>query len=903
MTTFPYTFPIVWSSRAEGHRPRQRPYCLVATDANNNGQNLDRLHPTPPVFGSASPGGWNYCVFSVFWPWRDRLPPELAYFRRLEIWEGLSLRWDGEIREIVRSQTDAEYLQVTAYGKAVVLGDFVYNRVWEENRYESWQIDKPNRSEAWEVDTDQRIFIRAKINDFYYRVDDYGGATFRLPASAYHTDTIKRFSATVTYHLGNAAGKAGSWLISLYALDDTGATIVTIPPPPNPRNYYTSGRGEAVTISWVNDGSAIGMPDGCRQIRVALRSNANQVWAPGGHLQADRAEATYFRLQDVAEMASNMVVNPSMEDFPDGATVPNNWTAYGGGLVGKGSGIKHEYASWGLTPGWPSGTELGIRQDVTVVAEQQYFVSVWCLPSAGTQRLKCSNDDDTNMTIIATSSGLALQKLSGTYTPPAGKTVLRYWLEVVAGGTGYFDMAWCDDGLEEPATLEEYVSYGWRESLNDPVNNFDNDSGGMYFEETYYAFFYGSGSSPESSEKKGWRAIVRWEGTGVKFYGMKGVNFGQAIYETYTDQDVSVDGPTTVDCYNDPALFRQELYSVMGLTRGRYYTVITTLRTRNAGCSANPIAYSVDYWVPEGQSFFDDAPQDLQAVLTDVLVATTTATSITADDVAEDIVSKASPVAYGLSSDTSLIASGSTRNLLPLIFDQDETAETCLKRILSPGDHNRLPLQWGVLDTSGGLRLTVEPVPLTTVSYLLPRDQAQGLDISGEVSDIVLETYGVYPDIDGRTARTDIVTSANAADLFGGRKRQVPVQAPDVLMRAQDPRRGKGLIRYSPSDTRIFDYVRSWLNEHDDETVRSEITVTWGLTDAYGTPISLARVEAGKLLQITEPWVSEDVDDLRDNRTIFLVTRTEYDSATGELRLTLGHPYYGFADLMAQALS
>lgn len=854
-------------------------------------------------FGSNYPGGYAACSLRVPYPLARAYLYGLGQFWRLQVWDGLSQVWDGEIRRL--DQGESGWLEVEAYGHGVILKDAPYLRMWQDTRFGSWEVERPARSEAWEVENDKRLAVTARLPNHYFQNGDRGSLLFRLPQAAHHPEPLRKVTATVSYNLGSSGGGAGSWQLAWYALNDNGATISAGAGEINPKVIATSGKATDSAISWATDDGSNKMPAATRQLRLALESLANQVLAPN-RWQEDAADVTYFRQEDVPAMANNMVVNPSVENWPQSVTDPISWIRYGTGLTGAevGNWKKHEYVSWGVGVGDPISSDSGIRQDITVVAQTQYYISVWCKPIQGTLRLKCSNNDDTNMTTIASSTGTAEQKLSGTYTVPVGKTVLRLWLELVfAGGpgAGAFDMAWVDDASGEPATYEDYYDYSWGVADNNEVNNFENDYGKMTFEETYIAHNCPAAGNIPSSTHKGWRAKIRWEGTQLKIYGMRAVNFGLAYFQTFDEVDNSMESQVSFDYYGSGIAdhgWKKLLYTSPTVTRGRYYTVLTSRRERNALVTTDPVAVSLDYYVPQGWTMFQTSLADLQVTVSAITVATTISTTATANDVASDIASDFSATGLGLSSSTVKIASGSTRNLLPISFLDDSDGQAVLESVLAQGDQNNKPLTWAVWNDKA---LVVEPVVLSAVGYHLRPERCR-VQRSAEVSEIVLKAYGVYQDEAGVTQRSSVQTSANSAALFGSRYRAAALQLPPELVLAASPKREKYRGTMPTPDVDVIgNYVSVWLAEHDDVLARSQVTVSpGGILSADGAEVPLSGVRAGKLAQVLLFGAPSSGPDLRDGLTTAMVVATDYSAEAEELTLTLGGDYYNIAEMIAR---
>lgn len=870
-------------------RPETRPFSIVTQSPDG----VEHVIPdaTPPVYGFNYPGGCASLTFQVPRPGRNFYPLGIGPFYTAQVYQGLSRCWGGEIRSVEPSQDDAEWLTVTAYGKGVVLKDKPYNRVWQDKRYDAWIEERPTGYEGFDADQESRIYFRVKMGELYYQDEDRVSYLYKLPASAHHPANVAKVSATIAYNLGGSSKSNGSWELLGAALDDNGAVLGSTV-------IATTGKNAAYAWSWT-------VPAGTRQVRIYLYSKGAQVEAPPeGHMQETNPHIEYMRLQDVAGLASNMLLNPSFETWPAPPAAPPNWTIFGSAVLDDNDGTaawkKHEYRAMFITT---AGVDGGVYQNRACAAQTLYYPGIWVYPGTGQCRLRVDDGVGGNAAIIGTSAGAGEQLLSGTYTTAIGQVNIRYYLEVlysVSDKNGAFDMAWLFTSAI-PNPLEEYAPFNWSVATNGADNNFTNDMGAMAFEEVYASTDSNGVADPsDQAGHKGWKARVHWQGTGVKIYGMKGPNFTQMTFQTFDDVGVAVDGVNTVDCYAAAAAFKQQLYSIASLTRARYYTDCIITKTHHASAIEllHKVAGSTDYYIPQGWSFFQAPRTDIYATITNLAIASTTAATLTADDVADDIVSLLSAAAYGLSSDNSLVATGSTRDLLPLVFLDDDDCQSVLEACLSAGDQGNAPLAWAVWEDA---KLVVEAVPLSSIGYYLRPDQTEGLDVSSDLSETVLEVYGIYQDADGRPTRTAVQTSANAALLYGGRKRVLAVGIPPELVPTDDPRQMKGIIGTRPTVDKVTQYLQTFLAENDDPRVRATVVIKEALLNPDGGPVPLALVRPGKLLQIARLGAPASGSDLRDRFSTFLVTRTEYDSGTGSLRLTLGGDQWGLAEMLARA--
>ena len=728
-------------------------------------------------------------------------------FFRCTLKEGASEVWDGEIRDIQRSQADAKYLDVTAYGYGALLGDLVYNRIWRDNRYTSWSPTGVKDSagadifnDMFEFDNNARLYLKpASHEEAYWHSGDWAGYRFRLPALAFHSDPILKLTFDYAYNLGNSAAAYGSWALRAYALDDGGVAIGAGAGETNPKDVVITGSGTG-SFSWAsNEGGGTNMPAATRQVDIRLVATANQCRGPMVW-QDESGRITYV------------------------GNAPNLWDV-------ATNSVANSFQNRGGTMRWEIVTGIDDR-----------FYALVTFMGTGIDYFGMMGNNFGFMDF-------------GVFDPANKKNI--------SGNTA-----------ANPTVVTTAAAHGY--SNGDKVVIEDH-----------------TGSTPSLNGKVFTIANV----TANTFTVPVNCTVGGGATGTVNK---ALDSSLNVDCYADPPQFEKVLYSKTGLAQGTYYLYACPIYSKRVGPPASgDYAASLDYvGIYTGATL---AGEDVvYAKCTNVLVGSTlgnAADQVTADMVAQDIVAKASVAAYGLSSSTALVATGSTRDLLPLWFDNDESALEALEATLAAGNQNNAPLYWEVYQDK---ILRTGAISLTAPTYYLAPEEAQQISMSAEVSEMVLSTYGVYQDTAGLTQRTTLRTSANAAAKYGSRDRRLPVSIPQDVASADDPRNSSGMRERTGSQ--LDNYIQTWLAENDDPRIAATVTIRKGLYDSSNTLVPLALARAGGLLQVKQFGTPTSGADLRDGLTTFSIEQIEYDSGERELTLTLGHPQYAIHEMLARGV-
>lgn len=267
------------------------------------------------------------------------------------------------------------------------------------------------------------------------------------------------------------------------------------------------------------------------------------------------------------------------------------------------------------------------------------------------------------------------------------------------------------------------------------------------------------------------------------------------------------------------------------------------------------------------------------AKLTNITVKTTTG-SINAQIIGQDIVSKYSAAAYGLSSDNGFV-SAVMLDLSPIAFDEDWTAEDVLNMVAEMGDGSTppKPVGWYIFDDK---KLYLETLDYTNVKYLLDRDDAE-ISVQGDIQAAYQQAFARYQNAIGRVVRTatrdvftDVITTLS--DPWSGRKRIKPLDA-----------------QFTTSSGRAQSWADLWLVRNGLPIGKTSYTVKGGyISDRYGQMIPLAEVRADGLLEVPRFKAFEaavpSATDVRDRVSVDYLVYTEYDYDSDTLVMTPGEP-------------
>jgi hypothetical protein len=108
--------------------------------------------------------------------WRMRRPlryeyPDIDYFNRVRVYDGPTVISDGEIWGITQGIANGvEYLDVICQGFSATLTSEPYNRIWSDNRFQSWYTDAvktTNKPDKYIVDNNNRLFVALRRDVAY----------------------------------------------------------------------------------------------------------------------------------------------------------------------------------------------------------------------------------------------------------------------------------------------------------------------------------------------------------------------------------------------------------------------------------------------------------------------------------------------------------------------------------------------------------------------------------------------------------------------------------------------------------------------------------------------------------------------------------------------------------------
>jgi len=269
---------------------------------------------------------------------------------------------------------------------------------------------------------------------------------------------------------------------------------------------------------------------------------------------------------------------------------------------------------------------------------------------------------------------------------------------------------------------------------------------------------------------------------------------------------------------------------------------------------------------------------DVYFRITAIEVRTTTETTTTAQEIAEDIVqNKYNAARLGLSNSVTQIDQTLTFDMNSSVFDDDKTGEDVLNIISEYGDASGEQVGWAVWEDK---ELVLETIPLDEVRMQVAAEDAVEIAVDGNVQRNFQRAYAVARDQDGWAVRgttRDYFDDLTNDEVFGDRRRTRPVDVP-----------------ITASTTEAQTLVDLFLKRNALPAGRGRVVLQGsGLRTRWGNELPLPRARAGEVLQIKRFRAAEaealaSATDLRDRSYTDLVVHTEYDAERDELTLSPG---------------
>lgn len=257
-----------------------------------------------------------------------------------------------------------------------------------------------------------------------------------------------------------------------------------------------------------------------------------------------------------------------------------------------------------------------------------------------------------------------------------------------------------------------------------------------------------------------------------------------------------------------------------------------------------------------GNYAMSDDTGDFYARLTNVRVKTTTAATVTASEIAAGLVAFVNGVNGGQLSADGLLIEPTTTDLRDELYEDALPAAVLDRLAMLHG------CEWGVYE---GQRLFFRPRGQGRHWYV---DVARAPELQRSIDGLRNSAYAVYRRADGRTMRTQVITSADSRSRYGLVRRGFVSVQTTSLSEAQTHR---GLFL------------------SDRATLSTRAAVEFErLYDATGAQWPLYAMRAGDTVTMRNlpPTLATDIDRIRT----FRVAETEYDAATGQLTIAPEEP-------------